>query len=111
MADTGAAGSYGIDGEAMARLRIQIDGDEIFQQVMGTPQVQAAVYKEAAKIAARARRLDIADGRGAAQIKIDRVPLPSGRVAYNVTSSDVAGEYGTSEAKRLATLRRAAKGA
>ncbi|MCH6197448.1 hypothetical protein MHT86_08065 [Corynebacterium mastitidis] len=91
-------------------MSIHIDGDDIFRQVMATDQVNAAVYKEAARIAAKARRLDIADGTGTATIKVQRVPVASGRVAYNVTSDDVNGEYGSTNAKRLRTLRRAAEG-
>ncbi|WP_156801771.1 hypothetical protein [Corynebacterium mastitidis] len=92
-------------------MSAKIDGDDLFRQVMGTTQVQSAVYKEAVRIAAKARRLDASEGKGTATIKVERIPIANGRAAYNVTSDDVSGEYGTSEAKRLRTLRRAAKGA
>lgn len=92
-------------------MSVRIDGDELFIHVMTTDQVEAAVYSRAAKIAAKARRLDVADGKGAARIRVEPVLLPSGRAACNVVSDDVEGEYGTSTSKQLRTLRRAAGGA
>ena len=90
-------------------MSVRIDGDELFKQVMATPQVEAAVHDRAVRIAQKARRLSTAEGRDA-NIRVERVDVPSGRVTYNVTSDDVDGEYGNAEMRRLRTLRRAAGG-
>lgn len=90
-------------------MTVEIDGDAIFHQVMSTPQVEAAVHERATKIAQKARQLSVAAGRDA-NIRVERVNLPSGRVSYNVVSDDVEGEYGNAEMQRLRTLRRAAGG-
>lgn len=90
-------------------MSVRIDGDELFKQVMATPQVEAAVHDRAVRIAQKARRLSTAEGRDA-NIRVERVNVPSGRVTYNVTSDDVDGEYGNAEMRRLRTLRRAAGG-
>lgn len=90
-------------------MSVQIDGDEIFRQVMASPQVEAAVHEQATKIAVKARRFSTAAGREA-NIRVERVEVPSGRASFNVVSDDAAGEFGNAEVRRLRTLRRAAGG-
>lgn len=109
MAYSVTAGAYRVHSEEVAWMSVRIDGDAIFQQVMATPQVEAAVHDQAVKIAQKARRLSTAAGRDA-NIRVERVDVPSGRVSYNVVSDDVDGEYGNAEMRRLRTLRRAAGG-
>lgn len=109
MAFSVASGAYRVHGEEVAWMSVRIDGDELFKQVMATPQVEAAVHDRAVRIAQKARRLSTAEGRDA-NIRVERVNVPSGRVTYNVTSDDVDGEYGNAEMRRLRTLRRAAGG-
>lgn len=111
MAHASPLGSYRAYGKEVGGVSVHIDGDDLFRQVMSTTQVRSAVFAKAQKIAAKARRLDAAEGTGSATIEIKQIPVASGRAVYNVTSSDVDGEYGTSTVKRLGTLRRAAKGA
>ena len=109
MAFPSTLGAYRVHGEEVAWMSVRIDGDELFKQVMATPQVEAAVHDRAVRIAQKARRLSTAEGRDA-NIRVERVNVPSGRVTYNVTSDDVDGEYGNAEMRRLRTLRRAAGG-
>ena len=109
MAFPSTLGAYRVHGEEVAWMSVRIDGDELFKQVMATPQVETAVHDRAVRIAQKARRLSTAEGRDA-NIRVERVNVPSGRVTYNVTSDDVDGEYGNAEMRRLRTLRRAAGG-
>mgnify|MGYP007055514199 CR=1 FL=1 len=85
------------------------DFDDLFQQVMASPQVQGAVMDRAARIAARARQIDQRDGRGTADITVEPRHLASGRAAFDVVSRDPSSEYGTHEVPRIRALRRAAR--
>lgn len=64
-------------------VRIDIDTDAIFQQVMGTERVQAKVQEKATRIAARTRR-DLARAGVDATVKIVEHPQPNGRAGFNV---------------------------
>lgn len=91
-------------------IEIEIDGDYIFAVAMSQGSVRAAVQQRATDIAARARRIDQKDGAGRANIRVEKVSTGTGRVAYNVVSDDIEGEYGSSTRARLSTLRRARGG-
>lgn len=62
-------------------------------QVVQSPQVRAALASKAARIAARARQLDAAEG-GSAEITTESGTRPKGRSYARVVSTDVDGEYG-----------------
>lgn len=88
--------------------RIDLDMDSIFERANQTKMVRAKVQDRTAKIAARARRIDMAENEGRANIKVVTKTLGNGRFVGNVESDDAAGEFGDSNTKRRRTLRRAA---
>ena len=89
----------------MADAEIDIDGDELFRQVMAQPGVRAAVQERAAKIAAMTRR-ELARGRVDASVSIKPVGLSSGRAAVNVEVSAAEDQRG----RAAGALRRAVRG-
>lgn len=87
--------------------RVEIDMDDLFKQVQQLEVVRAGVRKRAQRVANRARQIDRAENRGRATIGIEEEVLPNGRFVARVTSDDKSGEFGDSNTKRRATLRRA----
>ncbi|MEH0147458.1 hypothetical protein V6D40_07275 [Corynebacterium sp. Q4381] len=67
-------------------VRINIDTDAIFMQVMGSEKVQAKVQEKATRIAALTRR-ELGRAGIDATVKIEPHPTPSGRAAFNVVGS------------------------
>lgn len=92
----------------VADVVIDIDVDDLFKQVMATNQVQGTVQQRAARIAARARQITLAEG-GSANITVEQYHMANGRASYNVISDSPDEEYGTAAGVRLRALRRAAR--
>lgn len=87
---------------------VNIDGDQLFFDVMKTPQVRAKVRQTAQRIASKAIAIDKKENGGKATITLVDKTTARGRAVTEVHSTDAAGEYGTSTAARRRTLRRAA---
>ncbi|WCZ37853.1 hypothetical protein [Corynebacterium jeddahense] len=81
-------------------VRIDIDNDAIFMQVMGSDRVQAKVQEKATRIAALTRR-ELARASIDAAVKIEPHPTSSGRAAFNVVGS-VARPEDARKAGRIA---------
>lgn len=88
--------------------RIDLDLDALFERANQNPLVRAKVEDRTAQVAARARRIDLAENEGRATITTSFEVLPNGRYVGRVSTDDVSGEYGDSVTKRRRTLRRAA---
>lgn len=88
--------------------RVNLDLDSLFEKANQNPLLRAKVQDRAAKVAARARRIDQAENEGRANISTEFEVLPNGRFMGRVVSDDVSGEFGDSVTKRRRTLRRAA---
>lgn len=81
-------------------VRIELDTDAIFQQVMGTERVQAKVQEKATKIAARTRR-DLANAGIDATVKVREHPQANGRASFDVVGT-VADQKDARRAGRIA---------
>lgn len=91
-------------------IAITIDADQLFYDVNQTAQARAAVRGRAQQIAAKAIALDKAENKGRSSITLVDRTLANGRAVTEVHSTDVAGEYGNSNTRRRAILRRAMGG-
>lgn len=87
--------------------QIDLDLDAIFEQANQDALVRAKVRDKAETIAARARRIDVAENGGRATISTEFDVLPNGRYVGRVRTDDVSGEFGDSVNRRRRTLRRA----
>ncbi len=87
---------------------INIDIDALFERANQSALLRAKIDDRTARVAARARRIDMAENGGRANITVESEVLPNGRYMGRVVSDDVSGEYGDSVTKRRRTLRRAA---
>lgn len=67
-------------------VRVEIDSDAIFQQVMGTAKVQAKVNERAAKISGRIRR-DLNRAGVDATVSIREYAQPTGRYSLNIVGN------------------------
>lgn len=92
----------------MADVEIDLDFDALWQEAMALPQVEAATMATATRIATRARAIALREGGKEVEISIQRHYLPNGRMALDVVSTDPS-EHGSSEAKRIRMLQRAAR--
>ena len=80
-------------------VRVEIDSDAIFQQVMGTTKVQAKVNERAAKISTRIRR-DLNRAGVDATVSIREYAHSNGRFGVNVMGN--ASDEDSRKAKRIA---------
>lgn len=80
-------------------VRVEIDSDAIFQQVMGTTKVQAKVNERAAKISGRIRR-DLNRAGIDATVSIREYAHANGRYGVNVMGN--ASDEDSRKAKRIA---------
>lgn len=87
---------------------VNIDIDALFERANQNSLLRAKVKDRTEQVAARARRIDIAENEGRANISTEFEVLPNGRYVGRVYTDDVSGEHGDSKTKRRRTLRRAA---
>lgn len=80
-------------------VRVEIDSDAIFQQVMGTTKVQAKVNERAAKISGRIRR-DLNRAGVDATVTVREYAHSNGRYGVNVMGN--VDEKHARKAKRFA---------
>lgn len=87
--------------------RVALDMDDLFKQANQHVIVRAAVRARAQKIANKARQIDNRENKGRANIELEEGYMPNGRFVTRVKSDDKSGEWGDTNTKRRATLRRA----
>lgn len=90
--------------------RVALNMDDVFKQANQSIIVRAAVRARAQKIANKARQIDRRENKGRANIALEEGFMPNGRFVARVTSDDKTGEWGDTNTKRRATLRRAKDG-
>lgn len=87
--------------------RVDLDLDQIFKLANQTAILQAKVRQRAQKVANRARQIDARENKGRAAISIEETTIPNGRYVCRVRTDDKSGEWGDTNTRRRATLRRA----
>lgn len=87
---------------------VKIDMDAMFVRANQTALLRAKVRDRTEQVAARARRIDVAENKGRASITTEYEVIANGRFVGRVLTDDVSGEFGDSATKRRRTLRRAA---
>ena len=96
----------------MARVTpsVHIDIDAAFERANQLDLVRAKIRDRTEQIAARARRIDVAENNGRATISTEYETVASRRFVGRVVTDDVSGEHGDSVTRRRRTLRRAMGG-
>lgn len=81
--------------------------DELFKLANKAAVVKAGVRARAQKVANRARQIDARENKGRASITLEEETIENGRFVCRVRTDDVSGEWGDTNTRRRATLRRA----